>query len=78
MAIVEARPMSGARMVSVARNEGMTVVWLVKLAPMPKKNMSPAMPQNVRPSPVGTSLSLHIGATSAFTTSLSRRAGAAV
>ena len=45
VAMVEARPMSGAELVSVARNEGITVVWLVKLAPMPKKNMSPGCPR---------------------------------
>src|SRR5208283_1866432 len=37
VAMVEARPMSGAELASVARKDGMTVVWLVKLAPRPKK-----------------------------------------
>jgi PAS domain S-box-containing protein len=72
VAIVEARPISGAELVRVARNEGMTVVWLVKLAPIPKKNMSPVMPQNVRPS-LGCSV-LHIAPISEFAASLSRRA----
>ncbi len=45
---VEARPMSGAELVRVARKEGITVVCPAKLAPTPKKNMSPAIPQKVR------------------------------
>ena len=50
--------MSGAELVRVARNEGITVVWLVRLAPTLKKNMSPRMPRNVRPSPAGSSVRL--------------------